>query len=350
MQVIITNMTISEYCQQMKEKKIIVNHDYQRSGKIWPPAAKSYFIDTLILGFPIPKLYIYQVTDLKTRKTTKEIVDGQQRSTTILSFYNDEFKISGNSQFRGLKFSQLEEEDQSKFLNYQLGIDSFVNATPDEIRQTFKRMNSYTVPLNAQEKRYAISQGAFKWFITELSNRYAETLKSIGVFSEKELSRMDDSELLSDIIFTLFHGIERFSNPSLDKLYTEHEDEFPNSVEINNQIDNAFYWILKWEEIHKTAIMKSYNFYALLLSVIHHLYPNSKLMEVYSVEKKHGFTDDIILFKLSKLSEVLENKNISSEDKSKYSDFVKAASATTTKGHREIRFQYFCKALEPQIV
>ncbi|MEH1777018.1 DUF262 domain-containing protein [Nostoc sp.] len=343
-------MTISEYCQQMKEKKIIVNHDYQRSGKIWPPAAKSYFIDTLILGFPIPKLYIYQVTDLKTRKTTKEIVDGQQRSTTILSFYNDEFKISGNSQFRGLKFSQLEEEDQSKFLNYQLGIDSFVNATPDEIRQTFKRMNSYTVPLNAQEKRYAISQGAFKWFITELSNRYAETLKSIGVFSEKELSRMDDSELLSDIIFTLFHGIERFSNPSLDKLYTEHEDEFPNSVEINNQIDNAFYWILKWEEIHKTAIMKSYNFYALLLSVIHHLYPNSKLMEVYSVEKKHGFTDDIILFKLSKLSEVLENKNISSEDKSKYSDFVKAASATTTKGHREIRFQYFCKALEPQIV
>jgi|688.fasta_scaffold206068_1 hypothetical protein len=349
MQVIMTNMTISEYCQQMKENKIIVNHNYQRSGKIWPPAAKSYFIDTLILGFPIPKLYIYQVTDLKTRKTTKEIVDGQQRSTTILSFYNDEFKISGNSQFRGRKFSQLEEEDQSKFLNYQLGIDSFLYATPDEIRQTFKRMNSYTVPLNAQEKRYAISQGAFKWFITELSNKYAETLKDIGVFSEKELSRMDDAKFLSDIISTLFHGIERFSDPGLDKLYKDYEDDFPNSVEINQQIDNAFYWILKWKEIHRTEIVKSYNFYALLLSVIHHLYPNPKLMEVRSVEKKHGFTDGIVLFNLSQLSEVLDNKN-STEDKSKYSDFVKAASATTTKGHREIRFKYFCQALEPQIV
>jgi hypothetical protein len=58
MQVFSSNMTVSEYCQQMKEYKIIVNHDYQRSGKIWPPAAKSYLIDTLILGFPIPKIYI----------------------------------------------------------------------------------------------------------------------------------------------------------------------------------------------------------------------------------------------------------------------------------------------------
>ena len=88
-------------------------------------------------------------------------------------------------------------------LNYHLGIDTFVGATPDEIRQTFKRMNSYTVPLNPQEKRHAEYQGAFKWFITDLSDKYAETFKKIGVFTEKQLTRMDDSELLFDIIFTL---------------------------------------------------------------------------------------------------------------------------------------------------
>jgi hypothetical protein len=209
-------MTISEYCQQMKERKIIVNHDYQRSGKIWPPSAKSYFIDTLLLGFPIPKIYIYQSTDLKNRQTIKEIVDGQQRSETIFSFCNGEFSISGNSSFSGKKFSNLEEENQKILLDYQLGIDIFVSATPDEIRQTFKRMNSYTVPLNHQEKRYAEYQGKFKWFITDLSNKYAETLKKIGVFTEKQLSRMDDSELLSDVIMTLYQGIERFSDTKLD--------------------------------------------------------------------------------------------------------------------------------------
>lgn len=343
MQVLSSSMTISDYYQQMKEHKIVVNHDYQRSPKLWPLAAKSYFIDTLILGFPIPKIYLYQSTDLKTRKPIKEIVDGQQRSLTILNFCNDEFSISGNSQFAGYRFSQLDEEQQTNLLNYQLGVDSFIGATPDEIRQTFKRMNSYTIPLNPQEKRYAEYQGAFKWFITELSNRYAEIFKRIGVFSEKQLSRMDDSELLSDIILALFNGIDGFSDTKLDDFYKKYEESFPFAEKVNNQIDLAFHWILKWSEIHDTAVMRSYNFYALLLAIIHHLYIIPQLAELYQTEKKRGFDSDIVLFNLSELAEALEEKN-----KDKYSDFVKASSATTTKKNRQTRFLFFCRALESQ--
>ena len=62
-----------KYCQQMREKSIIVNHDYQRSDKVWPPAARSYLIETILLGFPIPKLSLYQTTDLKTKKTKKNM-------------------------------------------------------------------------------------------------------------------------------------------------------------------------------------------------------------------------------------------------------------------------------------
>jgi len=345
MQVFSSNMTISEYCQQMKERKIIVNHDYQRSGKIWPPSAKSYFIDTLLLGFPIPKIYIYQSTDLKNRQTTKEIVDGQQRSETIFSFCNDEFSISGNSNFSGKKFSNLEEENQTILLDYQLGIDIFVSATPDQIRQTFKRMNSYTVPLNPQEKRYAEYQGKFKWFITDLSNKYAETLKKIGVFTEKQLIRMDDSELLSDVIMTLYQGIERSSDTKLDAFYKKYEDEFPQIMvsDINDKVDNAFLWILKWHQIHNTSIMKSYNFYTLILAVIHHMYDIDKLAETYQVKKKAEFDNNTVLFNLSELAEAFE-KN--STNKDKYSEFIKATSATTTQANRIVRFKYFCKALE----
>ena len=86
MQVTPSTFTIAEYCQQMREKSIIVNHDYQRSDKVWPPAARSYLIETILLGFPIPKLSLYQTTDLKTKKTKKEIVNGQQRSQAISDF------------------------------------------------------------------------------------------------------------------------------------------------------------------------------------------------------------------------------------------------------------------------
>lgn len=185
-----TGFTVAEYCQQMREKSIIVNHEYQRSDKVWPPAARSYLIETLLLGFPMPKLSLYQTVDLKTRRTKKEIVDGQQRSQTIFDFFEGTLRISGKGPFGGKTFGQLEEDEQLRFVNYSLNVDLFVNATPDEIRQVFRRMNSYTVPLNPQEKRHATHQGEFKWFIVELVERYAESFKRMGVFAERQLSRM----------------------------------------------------------------------------------------------------------------------------------------------------------------
>jgi hypothetical protein len=64
----------------MKSKDIIVNRSYQRSDKVWPPAARSYLVETVLLGYPIPKLSLHQRTDVKSRKVISEIVDGQQRS------------------------------------------------------------------------------------------------------------------------------------------------------------------------------------------------------------------------------------------------------------------------------
>ena len=55
--------TVSDYCEAMKRKEIIVNRDYQRSSKVWPPQARSFLIETILLDCPIPKLSLYQITD-----------------------------------------------------------------------------------------------------------------------------------------------------------------------------------------------------------------------------------------------------------------------------------------------
>ena len=60
MRVTSSTFTVAEYCEQMREKTITVNHDYQRSDKVWPTAARSYLIETLLLGFPMPKLATVQ--------------------------------------------------------------------------------------------------------------------------------------------------------------------------------------------------------------------------------------------------------------------------------------------------
>src|SRR5690242_5809094 len=105
----------------MKRGEITVNKDYQRSDQVWPQVARSYLVETILKGFPIPKLYLHQVTDVKSKKTIKEIVDGQQRSVAILDFFNDELRLSKsieNEEIQNKKYSELDPEYKHKFLEY----------------------------------------------------------------------------------------------------------------------------------------------------------------------------------------------------------------------------------------
>ena len=138
------------------------------------PAAKSFLIETILLNYPIPKLSLFQKTDLRSRKTYKEIVDGQQRSRAILEFFEDKFRLSRSceiTEVAGKLYSQLAEEFQQDFLDYSLSVDLFVSANPIEIREVFRRINSYTVPLNPEEKRYSIYLG-----VTQLTEAYKEVV------------------------------------------------------------------------------------------------------------------------------------------------------------------------------
>src|SRR5260370_3293352 len=110
MQVISTAFTVAEYCDQLKAGSITINRDYQRSDAVWPPAARSFLIDTILNGFPMPKFLLSQITDLRTRKTIKQIVDGQQRTKAILDFYDDKLRISGKADLAGKTFSSLDRD------------------------------------------------------------------------------------------------------------------------------------------------------------------------------------------------------------------------------------------------
>lgn len=345
MQVTPTTFTIAEYAEQMRDGKIVVNRDYQRSDKVWPPAARSYLIDTILLGFPVPKLSLYQITDLRSRRTIKEIVDGQQRSQTIAAYANDEFRVGGKSKFAGLRFSQLDELDSSAFLSYQLSVDLFSNATPDQIREVFRRINSYTIPLNRQELRHATYQGEFKWFIVGLSEEYSETLKRIGVFQERQLSRMADATMFTDVCYSLDNGIRSQSEPELDKYYKTHDEAFDNE-RFQQRFDAAFTTILQWEPIHKTSLMKPHVFFTLLLAIMHHQFPAEALSEDYEVAVPGPFNDDVALTNLTTLAAALDEP-----DYANFAEWLEANAETTHRiRQRRVRFQHLCRALENQLI
>lgn len=342
MKVSTPEFTVVEYCQQMERGDITVNRDYQRSPEVWPFQAQSYLVETMLLGFPIPKLTLYQRTDLRSRTTLKEIVDGQQRSLAILDFFQDRLRLSPRSVFGARLMSQLDDDVQQRFVEYQLSVDLLINATDEEIRQLFRRINSYTVPLNAQEERHATFQGEFKWFVVDLTEQYSQTLKELGVFSEQQLSRMADAGLFSELVLAMRSGIQTGGKGALSKLYASLDEEFADAAATHARVESTMNQVLAWEPLHRTALMKPYNFYALFLATTHAMDPLPALQNVFPRAEASDVQGPRVLEGLSRLATVVEEP----ERHPDLREFWEAgSSATNTRRQRRIRIEWLSGAL-----
>lgn len=339
-------MTVGDFCSGMEEGAITVNKAYQRSDKVWPPAARAFLIESILLDFPIPKLSLRQVTDVKSRRQTKEIVDGQQRSRAFLDYRSDKFAITrpgAPERFRQRKFSQLDDDDQSAFLEYALPIDLFVGASDEEIREVFRRINSYTMPLNPEEKRHAEFQGPFKWFIHAVTSRYSQTMVTLGVFGERQLSRMNDAKLFSEVTHAVVYGIQTTKGPQLNALYRRFDVEFAREAEIEDRFRRAFDLIVSLDTVPESDLVKPHQFYSLLLAAIHALSPVAVLQQHYDRPAPVGIDVAQANANLAILGEALAS------EADEFRAFVSAgAQKTNVAAQRVTRFQWYCRALDPR--
>ena len=255
-------------------------------------------------------------------------------------------KSSEIEEVAGKLYSELEDDYKHKFFNYSLSVDLFVSAIPEEIRETFRRINSYTVPLNPEEKRHSIYQGKFKWYIYNLSKIYDQNLLDIGVFTEKQLTRMADAKLLSEIIHTLLNGITTSTAKKLDELYKEYDKDFPFKKDIDDRFNTTMDIIIDQKEIHKGPLMKSFNFYTLFLAITHTKKTVDKLISAYKLpQKSYEYERNIVISNLSNLADALEYPE---KPPKKFKEFVIATQSKTNGApSRKVRFEFFCKALEP---
>lgn len=342
-----TNMTVAEFCQQLNDGSITVNQEYQRTSTVWPLAARSYLIDTIILGFPMPKISLHQRTDVRAKKTTKEIVDGQQRSRAILDFFNNKLTISGKSEFSGLNYDNLDDELRTRFLDYSITIDLFTGADEALIRQVFRRINSYNVPLNNQETRHATYQGPFKWFIYELSDRYSQVLKDSGAFKERDLSRMEDAKFIAELCVAIDSGIQTYADKKIEEIYKKYDTKFPMQPTFETMLTTALDRLFSWGAFYQTPLMHPRQMYPLLLAVICALFHvptlNAALDPV--LPAKAGLEgDDWVANNLGLLATALEDDV--GDLATIFGDFVEASSeATNTRKNRVTRFNWFYMAL-----
>lgn len=231
--------------------------EYQRESA-WRLQQKQLLVDTIFRGMDIPKFYFWKI-DLYTlsngypegetknlykqkleKKITEnddpdpyiyEVVDGQQRIRTLLEFMGvtppDEVCYRGNwhepfstladtPMAKGKNYNQLNAEQQIKFYENPLSVMVLENATIDEIRDMFLRLQNGT-PLNAQQKRNAMGSS-----IGQKARELADLSffkKSINFGNSESTHLLVASQMLQ---LELKDKIVSCASRQLDKLYEHH--------------------------------------------------------------------------------------------------------------------------------
>lgn len=306
-----TSKTVASICNELDAGGLTINRNYQRQPGVWPSQAQSFFIETLLLRYPIPKVTLYEHTDVATRRTTSEVVDGQQRLTSIKAFWDGKIKISGKFEIdeaRGATYGQLPPELQQAFVSYSVGIDLLVDTSPADVREIFRRINSYDVPLNYEEQRHSTHQGPFKWFIYYLVRDYADDLVEFGTFTERNLIRMADMKLLAEVCHALGHGIMTTKREHLDSLYERFNESFAEENRWNGWLRDGLALIFSLDGLQGTRIMsRPYSFYSLLLAAIHVQHRVGPLEADSAVPGATGPAPlNTVVVRLSRLEEALD--------------------------------------------
>jgi uncharacterized protein with ParB-like and HNH nuclease domain len=218
---------VNDFIRWRNDKSLVLSPKFQRR-RVWPTKARAYLIDTMVRGLPIPKLYMRQHLDLRSNKSIHEIVDGQQRLSSVLDFYDDLIALpkDEDTEWSGLTYSRLNRDLQRSILTYEFSVDILIDASDADVLDVFARINSYSVPLNQQEKRNAKYFGSFKKAVYSLGFQHLEFWKKHGIFSDSAMARMREAEFTSELLVAMTSGLQD-KKGSLDSFYEKWDDRFP---------------------------------------------------------------------------------------------------------------------------
>lgn len=293
-------LSVSSMCLQLDARSILDNHPLQRASGQWSKIMQSNLVSDILQGNAIPPLllaeqYIHGVA-------YKWLLDGKQRLVgTIYAYLNDGFKISRNVErsiigyqsnekdeegnivcdgygipkkvnrefdIRNKKFSQLPEELQERFKNYNLQVTLNLNCTKEQIEYDIRRYNQ-SKPMSVAQKGITYLGEDFSKIVKTLSNK--PFFKEKGKYSTSEFYNGKlDRTIIESIMAINFLDKWNKSNDAncsylkenakvkqfdsleeiIDRLYdviTEEVDELFDSK-------NSFVWFTLFDRFTKTRV------------------------------------------------------------------------------------------------
>ena len=177
--------------QQFRDDEFYIPDEYQRQY-IWNNADKNRFVESILLGLPIPLMFFSDTEDGRC-----EIIDGAQRTQAMEEFMSGDLVLSDLKKLtslNGFSYNDIPAYFRKKFDKTNMRIIVLSDDTTLEIRQEiFNRINTTGRGANSSEIRRGSFRGPFMDFLMECTKD--EVFKSVCPISETMKKRYEQLEL-----------------------------------------------------------------------------------------------------------------------------------------------------------
>lgn len=220
---------------QYEKGNISFSHKLQRPIGQWSPKMKSLLIHSLLAGFPVNPIYVVE------EEGTIYTLDGSQRTSTCISYLNNEFAISKDTpnvvinskvdgelvskeyEIAGKKFKKLDPDVQTTLLACSLEFCTLSEYTDNEVKEMFRRQNSGKTLSNKllrivnesdafSDAVYALANHPFMNKVVTKAQRKSGTDRDLIIQTLMLIETSDDHEFLS------------FRSNDIDTFVTDHAD------------------------------------------------------------------------------------------------------------------------------
>ena len=264
----LTTKDVATLLQLEKSGQLKLQPEFQREG-VWPKAAKSYLIDSILNGRPVPPIYMQRTTSVQTGRSEFAVIDGQQRIRAVKEFVDDTFGLSELGEgsvaaaYQNKKFSSLPPDMQQRLWNFDFVVQELSGYSTPEIQDIFARINKYVVRLSKQELRHAQKAGKFKDFVERIAKWPFWRLRR--VFTGAQLARMRAAEFAAEIAILLIEGGPQDKKNAIDLYYHKYTDRFAEGPAIETRLRAYLDWIDKaLPDFHACRYRRSSELYSLI--------------------------------------------------------------------------------------
>ena len=237
----IEGASITWTCKQiakMIDKETINFKNVVQRSFVWERHRMSELIWSIIMGYPIPPIYAERGESDNDKVKIYDVMDGQQRNTTIYKYLKDDFALTelkpipyldenGNEctiDISGKKFSELEEELQDIIKDATITVKYFDNLEQYQKAEMFRRLNNGK-PLSAKNRTLA-------------SARNIEELLDVGshqlfdeMLTEKSRANKNQAVIVAKVLTMLNNDVEDISfaskdfNPQIEEMEISDEEK-----------------------------------------------------------------------------------------------------------------------------